>query len=149
MAELTAGPGTQVTLHFALRLENGDLVDSNFEAQPAVFVVGDGNLLPGFEEAVCGLMAGDRTIINVPPEKAFGQPNPNNVQQVPRESFSADFELSIGLVVGFSDAAGAENPAVITDFDDDSVTVDFNHPLAGKSILFEVQIIEVLPAITH
>lgn len=149
MTDLVVGPNTQVTLHFALKLENGELIDSNFASEPATFVFGDGNLLPGFEQALIGLQVGDEKTLSIPPEKAFGLPNPNNVQTLPRDNFSGEFELALGLVVGFSDASGAENPAVITAFDDATVTVDFNHPLAGKTISFNVAIIAISPAITH
>ncbi|WP_018276679.1 peptidylprolyl isomerase [Teredinibacter turnerae] len=149
MKALPIGPNTKVTLHFALKLGTGDVVDSNFEADAAQFTVGDGNLLPGFEEVLFGLIAGDEKTFVIPPEKAFGQPNPNNVQDVKREEFAADFPLEVGLVIGFSDAAGAENPAVIRSFDDQTVVVDFNHPLAGETITFDVRIIDVAPVVTH
>ena len=140
--ELRIGQNTQVTLHFALRLENGDTVDSTFEKAPATFKVGDGNLLPGFEAAIFGFKAGDRKTVQILPENAFGQPNPQNVQIMPRSQF-AGMELSEGLLVIFNDAANTELPGVVKVFDDEPVTIDFNHPLAGKTLSFEVQIFEV------
>ncbi|AHF69526.1 MULTISPECIES: FKBP-type peptidyl-prolyl cis-trans isomerase [Pseudomonas] len=140
--ELRIGQNTQVTLHFALHLENGDTVDSTFDKAPATFKVGDGNLLPGFEAAIFGFKAGDRRTVQVPPENAFGQPNPQNVQIIPRSQFQG-MELSEGLLVIFNDAANTELPGVVKKFDDELVTVDFNHPLAGKTLNFEVQIFEV------
>ncbi|GFM58098.1 MULTISPECIES: FKBP-type peptidyl-prolyl cis-trans isomerase [Pseudomonas] len=142
--ELRIGQNTQVTLHFALHLENGDTVDSTFDKAPATFKVGDGNLLPGFEAAIFGFKAGDRKTVQVLPENAFGQPNPQNVQIIPRSQFQ-DMELSEGLLVIFNDAANTELPGVVKKFDDELVTVDFNHPLAGKTLNFEVQIFEVKP----
>ncbi|MGB8975357.1 MAG: peptidylprolyl isomerase, partial [Pseudomonas capeferrum] len=76
------------------------------------------------------------------PENAFGQPNPQNVQIMPRSQFT-DMELSEGLLVIFNDAANAELPGVVKAFDDAQVTIDFNHPLAGKTLSFEVQILDV------
>ncbi|MDE1168119.1 MAG: FKBP-type peptidyl-prolyl cis-trans isomerase [Pseudomonas sp.] len=142
MTEQRIAQNTEVTLHFALHLENGDTVDSTFDKAPAVFKVGDGNLLPGFEAALFGFKAGDKRTVVVPPENAFGQPNPQNVQIMPRSSFQ-DMELSEGLLVIFNDAANTELPGVVKVFDDAQVTVDFNHPLAGKTLNFEVEIIEV------
>ncbi|WP_249671588.1 FKBP-type peptidyl-prolyl cis-trans isomerase [Pseudomonas abieticivorans] len=142
MTEQRIAQNTEVTLHFALHLENGDTVDSTFDKAPAVFKVGDGNLLPGFEAALFGFKAGDKRTVVVPPENAFGQPNPQNVQVMPRSSFQ-DMELSEGLLVIFNDAANTELPGVVKVFDDAQVTVDFNHPLAGKTLNFEVEIIEV------
>ncbi|UVE18491.1 peptidylprolyl isomerase [Pseudomonas sp. LS44] len=145
MTELRIGPDKEVTLHFALSLESGDVVDSTFEKQPATFKVGDGNLLPGFEHALFGLKAGDKRTLQVEPENAFGQPNPQNIQVMPRSQFQ-DMELSEGLLVIFNDAANAELPGMVKSFDDAQVTVDFNHPLAGKTLSFEVQIIDVKAA---
>ena len=145
MTELRIGPDKEVTLHFALKLANGDVVDSTFDKQPATFKVGDGNLLPGFEVALYGFKAGDKRSLQIEPENAFGQPNPQNVQVMPRSQF-ADMELSEGLLVIFNDAANAELPGVVKAFDDAQVTVDFNHPLAGKTLSFDVEIIEVRQA---
>ena len=85
----------------------------------------------------------------VPPEDAFGQPNDNNVQQLPRGQFDDDIELEIGLVFSFADAGGGELPGMIISFDDEEVTVDFNHPLAGRTILFDVLVHRVEPAELH
>lgn len=76
MTEQRIAQNTEVKLHFALHLENGDTVDSTFDKAPAVFKVGDGNLLPGFEAAIFGFKAGDKRTVVVTPENAFGQPNP-------------------------------------------------------------------------
>ena len=142
MTDVRIGPDKQVTLHFALKLDNGDVVDSTFDKNPATFKVGDGNLLPGFEQAIYGLKAGDKRSLPISPEQGFGQGNPQNVQVMPRSQFQ-DMELSEGLLVIFNDAANAELPGVVKAFDDNQVTIDFNHPLAGKALSFDVEIIEV------
>lgn len=144
MSKLPIGKATQVTLHFAIKLESGEVVDSTFDKQPATFKVGDGNLLPGFEQALFGLQQGDRRSLVIAPEQGFGQPNPQNVQVMPRSSFAA-MELSEGLLVIFNDAANTELPGMVKDFDETSVTMDFNHPLAGKQLTFDVEIIAVEP----
>jgi FKBP-type peptidyl-prolyl cis-trans isomerase SlpA len=142
MTDVHIGPDKQVTLHFALKLDNGDVVDSTFDKNPATFKVGDGNLLPGFEQAIYGLKAGDKRSLPISPEQGFGQGNPQNIQVMPRSQFQ-DMELSEGLLVIFNDAANAELPGVVKAFDDNQVTIDFNHPLAGKALSFDVEIIEV------
>ena len=142
MTDTRIGQNTEVTLHFALHLENGDTVDSTFDKAPAVFKVGDGNLLPGFENALFGFKAGDQRKLSIAPENAFGQHNPQNVQVMPRSQFEG-MELSEGLLVIFNDAANTELPGVVKAFDDNQVTIDFNHPLAGKTLSFEVQILDV------
>ncbi|WP_372865583.1 peptidylprolyl isomerase [Spongiibacter sp.] len=136
------GPGTEITLHFALLLEDGSEVDSTFERQAARFVFGDGNLLPGVEAKLQGLKAGDKQLLQLAPEDAFGQRNPANIQRMPRSQFG-DMELSEGLMLNFADAAKAELPGVISAIGEEQVEVDFNHPLAGRSLGFRVEIIDV------
>jgi FKBP-type peptidyl-prolyl cis-trans isomerase SlpA len=141
--------GMQVTLFFALRLPDGEVVDSNFQQVPATFIVGDGNLLPGFERALMGMVSGERKLYVIKPENAFGQHNPNNLQKIERRLFSSDLNLETGLVVNFADAQNVELPGVISAVDENWVTVDFNHPLAGQAIEFDVHIITVQPATSH
>ncbi|MDX2353986.1 FKBP-type peptidyl-prolyl cis-trans isomerase [Stutzerimonas xanthomarina] len=144
MSEQRIGPDMQVTLHFSLSLENGERVDSTFDKKPATFKVGDGNLLPGFEQQLFGLKAGDKRTFQIAPEQGFGQHNPQNVQTMPRSQFEG-MELSEGLLVIFNDAAKTELPGVVKAFDDRQVSVDFNHPLAGKALTFDVEIFDVKP----
>jgi len=141
--------GTRVFLNFSVSLEDGSEVDTNFGSDPVDFVVGDGSLLPGFERVIFGMSAGERHMFTVSPENAFGQPNDNNVQYLPRDQFDEDLELEIGLVFSFADASGGEVPGMIIAFDEDEVTVDFNHPLSGRTILFDVLVHRVEPAELH
>lgn len=141
--------GTRVFLNFSLSLEDGEEIDSNFGADAVSFAVGDGSLLPGFERLLFGMRSGERHVFAVPPENAFGQPNENNVQQIDREQFDEDIELEPGLVCSFSDAGGGELPGMVVGFDDSIVTVDFNHPLAGRTILFDVHVHRVEAAELH
>ena len=136
-------------LNFSVSLEDGSEVDTNFGGDPVDFVVGDGSLLPGFERRLFGMSAGQRQMFTVPPEDAFGQPNETNVQYLPRDQFDEDTELTIGLVYSFADAGGGELPGMIISFDDEEVTVDFNHPLAGRTILFDVLVHRVEAAELH
>jgi len=139
--------GTKVTLHFALVLEDGDVIDSNFETAPATFTVGDGNLLPGFESTLIGLENGDEREFTIPPEEAFGQHNLQNVQRVDRSNFDQQ-ELEVGAMFSFQNGDG-ELPGVIIEFEDEEILVDFNHPLAGKNIIFQVKIMDITPQSLH
>ena len=132
-----------ITLHFSIALENGDLVDSTFERDAPSFSYGDGSLLPGFEKRLIGMNAGEKQVFRIPPEDAFGQPNPANIQEFKRDSFSPDTELAEGLVLSFADAQKAELPGVVKSFDENYVEVDFNHPLAGHTLSFTVEIVSV------
>ena len=139
--------GTSVTLHFSLALENGHIVDSNFEGNPATFSVGDGNLLPGFESSLLGLEVGDEREFIISPENAFGQHNAQNVQAVDRGNFD-ESELEIGSILSFQNGDG-ELPGVIIELEENQVMVDFNHPLSGKNIVFQVKIVEINPERVH
>lgn len=143
MSELPITRGCEVSLHFALKLEDGEVVDSNFGRSPARLVIGDGNLPPSFEAVLLGLCAGDKKIAAILPEKAFGMPKRSSIQMIPRAVFKQDMVLEEGLVVSFSDAANSELPGVIRSLGTESVEVDFNHPLAGRQLQFEVEILEV------
>lgn len=138
--------GNQVTLHFALKLNDGQVVDSTFDKEPATLVIGDGNLPEGFENLLLNLETGAKQSFTIPPEEAFAQKNPNNIQQMKRSEFGPDMELEVGLMVSFADANGAELPGVIKEIEDNLVIVDFNHPLAGEELTFDVEIINVAEA---
>ena len=141
---ITIEQGTKVTMSFSLALENGELIDSNFDTEPATFVLGDGNLLPGFEIPLQGLKAGDQGEFIISPENAFGQRNPENIQQLGRDNFDQE-SLNVGDVFSFQNGEG-ELPGVVIEVGDNLVRVDFNHPLAGRNIIFKVNIIEVSPS---
>ncbi|BFM08996.1 FKBP-type peptidyl-prolyl cis-trans isomerase [Halioxenophilus aromaticivorans] len=149
MSEITIGPGTRVTLHFALKLDNGDVVDSTFEGKPATFEVGDGNLLDGFERAIFGMGSGSKATVLIKPEDGFGQRNPENIQEIPRSEFDPSIEMAEGLMLAFADAQNSEMPGVVAHFDEQTVAVDFNHPLSGRDIHFQVEILDVVPVTTH
>ena len=142
-AGLAIQTGCQVTLHFSLKLCNGELIDSTFNARPAQLLVGDGSLPAGFEQYLTGLRAGQQATFSVAPEHAFGERNDNNVHTFARSHFASGMELARGMIIGFGDAGGGELPGVVKSYNELSVLVDFNHPLAGKTVLFEVSIISV------
>ncbi|MCG8672182.1 MAG: peptidylprolyl isomerase [Pseudomonadales bacterium] len=137
------GEGKRVTLHFSVSLMDGSIVDTTKEKDPATFSVGDGSLLPGFEQALFGLKAGDKRSIFLQAQQAFGEHNEKNVQHMQRERFS-EMDLEEGLVLSFSDPGGGELPGVVTSVSDSIVVIDFNHPLAGNDLTFDVEIINVV-----
>jgi FKBP-type peptidyl-prolyl cis-trans isomerase SlpA len=147
--DVPVSEGTRVYLNFSLSMEDGSEIDTNFAGDPVDFVIGDGSLLPGFERLLFGMSAGQRHIYTVTPEDAFGMPNNSNVQEVALDQFDDDAELEPGLMFYFADAGGGEVPGLVVGMDDDWVTVDFNHPLAGRTILFDVLIHRVEAAELH
>lgn len=139
MAAVPIGPGTRVRLNFSIRLATGELVDSTGE-HGAEFEVGDGNLPPGFEQALFGFSAGAKESIDIPSDKGFGSREQANIRVMSRADFPRDEDLSRGLMFSFADQKSTELPGVIVDVEGDEVSVDFNHPLAGRDLVFEVEI---------
>lgn len=134
---------SSVTLNFELAMEDGSVVDSTFERSPATFHYGDGNLLPGVEKKLLGMQAGEKQTFQLNPEDAFGQPNPANIQRVDRASFARDMALEPGMVISFADAQKAELPGVVQSVGESEVVVNFNHPLAGRTLRFTAEILAV------
>ena len=139
------GPNVKITLHFSIQLADGELIDStrgsSSDKAPATFVYGDGNLLPNIEKLLLGLKEGDSRSFVLPAKKAFGEYNPENEQAIPRTQFADGMELQVGLLIGFADASGGELPGLVKSINEQFVLIDFNHPLAGKEIIFEAEII--------
>ncbi|MCF9033734.1 FKBP-type peptidyl-prolyl cis-trans isomerase [Acinetobacter nectaris] len=137
--------GAHVELHFSVALENGVEIDNTRQHDaPVELTIGDGNLLPGFEKALYGLRAGDRRTVHLPPEDAFGPWNPENVQTFDTVKFEE--RPTIGHLIEFEDKAKSSLFGVVKAVGDDITEIDFNHPLAGKNISFEVEIFKVTPA---
>ncbi|XOV82195.1 MAG: peptidylprolyl isomerase [bacterium] len=139
------GPDSTVTLHFSLLQMSGKEIDTTRNGKPATFTMGDGSLLPGFEAVLLGKKAGFAEQIVLPASEAFGEKNPANVQLIKRDRFArmdGGQPLEEGLVVSFQ-APDGELPGVIVAVFEDTVKVDFNHPLSGSDIIFDVSILAV------
>ena len=142
--EIRIQDGAQVELHFSVAIENGVEIDNTRgRDEPVSLVIGDGNLLEGFEKALFGLRAGDRRTVHLPPEDAFGPWNPENIQIFDTVKFEQ--RPIIGHMIEFEDKAKASLFGVVKSVNEDSTEIDFNHPLAGKNITFEVEIFKVTP----
>ena len=111
--------------------------------KPAKLFMGDGSLTENFERRLLGLQAGDEKSFELAPEDAFGQPNPDNIYYVDRSKFGADTPAEVGTIIAFTQPDGTELPGLVREVAGDSVTIDFNHPLAGQRVTFEVEILEV------
>ncbi len=131
---------SKVVLHFSLALENGEVIDSNYDSEPVEMVIGDGNMLPGFEAELLGCIADQEKEVKIISENAFGVHNKDNIQYFTQNVFSDDCDLQEGIVIAFTDKSGSEVPGVVKKVSDEKVEVDFNHPLAGKDIYFKFKI---------
>lgn len=133
-----------VTLHFTIKMQDGSVADSTQNmGKPAKFIMGDGSLSENFEQCLIGLQSGTQKSIELKAEDAFGMPNPDHIHYMDRAKFVGDAEVEVGTVMAFSGPDGMEIPGIITDIAGDSVTVDFNHPLAGQDVTFDVEILSV------
>lgn len=135
--------GSRVTMHFSLKLADGMPVESSFDDEPVEFIVGDGSLDKGLELALIGLRAGDRQSLNLMPGQAFGERDEGALQTLARDRFPTDMQLEPGQIIGFSGEDGEEIAAAVVEVGADGVKVDFNHPLAGREIVFDVEILAV------
>ena len=139
------GPGSTVIFHFDIKLSDGSAAESTrVHNKPAKLQMGDGSLSPAFEAQLSGMAAGDKRTFTLAPEDAYGMPNPDNIYYVDRSKFSADAPAKVGMIVGFAMPYGSELPCLIREVVGESVTVDFNHPLAGQTLTFNVEIVQVI-----
>jgi FKBP-type peptidyl-prolyl cis-trans isomerase SlpA len=138
-------PGSTVTLHLRILLEDGSEALSTFGEDPVELVMGDGTLQPGLELALYGLKPGEEQTLKLMPEQAYGLRDPGLIQHLPRTDFGSDFEPETGQIVAFQLPDGDETAGTILDVEEGRVEVDFNHPLAGHAITFSVEILEVSP----
>ncbi len=142
MANISAN--SEVVMHFTIKLEDGSVADSTqTSGKPAKLVMGDGSLTDNFEKCLLGLTEGEKASFTLGPDDAFGQSNPDNIQHMDRSQFAGDIPLEEGTIVAFAGPGGQEIPGVITEVSGESVTVDFNHPLAGQNVIFDVEIVSV------
>lgn len=137
--------GSKITLHFSLRLTDQQLIDSNFDNSPVTLVLGNGDMLPGFERVLLGKKAGDTVEALIPAAQAFGVINPDNQQRFPHFQFPPDIALSEHLMIEFADASGYKQAGRVTHVGKQYVEIDFNHPLAGRDIVFAAAIHQVEP----
>lgn len=135
--------GNKVKIHYTGTLEDGTVFDSSEGKDPLEFEVGTGQVIAGFDEGVIGLKKGDKKTINIPADKAYGQYDEKRMGEYPRANVPKDMELKVGAKMFLQSPEGGVALATIKEIKDDVVVLDLNHPLAGKDLTFEVEVIEV------
>ncbi|MHA6310142.1 MULTISPECIES: FKBP-type peptidyl-prolyl cis-trans isomerase [Pantoea] len=137
-----------VLVHFTLKLEDGSTAESTrANGKPALFRLGDGSLSAALEQALLGLKAGETKQFTLAPEEAFGSVSPDLIQYFSRRDFIDAGEPEVGAIMLFTGMGGSEMPGVIREVSGDSITVDFNHPLAGHRVQFDIEVLEIDPAL--
>ncbi len=142
----TAKQGNSVKVHYHGTLNDGTVFDSTYEESPMDFTLGEGEIIPGFEEAVEGMDEGEKKNITVEPERAYGEYNEQGVVQVPRENLPEDIQPEEGMMLQLNTPEDQVVYVTVTEIDDQNVTLDANHPLAGKTLNFDIELVQINPA---
>ena len=139
----TAEKGNTVKILFSIRLDDGSVVGTSSEQSELTFTLGQRKILKSLEEGVIGMKVGDLKKISISPEQGYGQYNKDLVLRVDREEFPPDVELKAGRTVQYQNRDGERVNLVVNDVDENTVTVDGNHPLAGLDLIYEVKVIAI------
>jgi peptidylprolyl isomerase len=146
-----AKEGDKVKVHYTGRLEGGEVFDSSecaeqecgCDAGPLEFTVGEGEVIPGFDKAVVGMNEGESKTLTIPVEDAYGMRNEEMVVEVERSHVPADMTPEVGMRLEVTQEDGREFPVVITEVTETHVTLDANHPLAGRDLTFDITLVEI------
>ncbi len=138
--------GDTVTVEYEGRFESGEVFDSTSHgdhSHPLTFKSGNSEVVKGFDDAVFGMKKGEEKEIVIKPEEAYGQPNPKLIQKIPRTKLPLSQEPKPGLILMLRSQSGHQIPARITAVDNTDITIDLNHPLAGKTLIFKIKLTEI------
>lgn len=136
-------PGDTVRIHYTGTLFDGATFDSSQGRDPLEFVVGSGQIIPGLDTALPGMSVGDKKTVEVPADQAYGHPDPNARQAVPRAEIPADIPLDLGTQLQVQTPQGQVMPVTVVDVTETEVTLDANHPLAGRDLTFAIELVAI------
>ena len=140
---LLAKIGDEVSVHYTGKLVDGTVFDSTVGEDPLVFTLGEGDIIDGFEEGVLNMTVGEKKTVTLPPEKAYGERDEEMVVKVPRTEMPSDLEFEVGDELEVTDEDDELILVVVADMDEDSVTLDGNPPLAGQTLIFDLELIRI------
>lgn len=138
-----AKAGNTVKVHYTGTLEDGTVFDTSREREPFEFKLGEGTVIPGFDEAVTGLEVGETTTISIEPEDAYGEVRDEMMLPVAKEHVPENMEPEVGMQVQLQTQSGQQVIARIVNVEDDKILLDANHPLAGKTLNFDIELLEI------
>ena len=139
-----AKQGDTVKIHYTGKLADKEVFDSSVNREPLEFKIGDGKIIPGFEKAVLGMTPGESKTVNISPEKAYGPHHKELVVDVERSRLPDDLKLEVGRHVQIRQPNGGTIQAKVTSMSESKITLDANHPLAGKVLTFDIKLVEIL-----
>ena len=135
--------GDTVKVHYHGRLDDGTTFDSSQGREPLQFEVGTGLVIPGFDNGVLGMAVGEKKTLTIVSDDAYGPVDPNRVVEFPKANFPEGLKPEIGMQLNMTAETGEEIPVVITDIKEEVVVLDANHPLAGQTLIFDVELVEI------
>lgn len=135
--------GDKVKVHYTGKLDDGTVFDSSVDREPLEFKLGEGQMIAGFEKAVTGMETGDSVTANIPSNEAYGDRKKEMMVEVPRKDVPNNIDPQVGQQLAIQQADGNSLPVVVTAVEEDRIVLDANHPLAGKDLTFEIQLVEV------
>jgi peptidylprolyl isomerase len=142
-AIMAAKTGDTVKVHYTGILRDGTTFDSSREGEPLEFKLGERMVIPGFEDGILGMNAGDSKRISIPVNEAYGEHNNDLVTVVPRSQVPSNIDLTVGMFLAVRSPEGDIARALVLDITDTEVTLDLNHPLAGEDLIFDIELIEI------
>ena len=136
--------GDVVKVHYTGKLTDGEQFDSSKGREPLEFIVGAGQMIKGFDNAMTGMSVGERKTINISPEDAYGEKNEEAIIEFPRENVPASMPLEVGMKLELRSENGQPIPVTIDDIREDIIVLDANHTLAGKELVFDIELVEIV-----
>ncbi|MCH8896873.1 MAG: peptidylprolyl isomerase [Chloroflexi bacterium] len=138
-----AKKGDKVKVLYTGKLEDGSVFDSSGGDSPLEFTLGQGQVIPGFDQGVLGMEPGESKVLNIPVDQAYGPHNPDAVFEIDRSELPPDIPLEVGLRMQGNQPGGRVAEITIVEFDDAKVKMDSNHPLAGQALTFDIQLVAI------
>ena len=136
--------GDVVRVHYTGTLTDGSQFDSSVGRNPLEFTVGAGQMIAGFDAGVLGMVVGDKKTLQIDPDNGYGQSNPEAIIEFPKTNVPEGMELEVGMQLNLQNEYGQPVPVVIIELREDLVVMDANHSLAGKDLIFEVEVVEIV-----
>jgi len=135
--------GDKVKVHYHGKLTDGTTFDSSEGREPLEFQVGKGDVIPGFDEGVTGMAVGDKKTVTIPAEEAYGPVQEEMIMEFPIDRFPPEMKPEVGMQLNLSDQNGEQFPVIVADVKEEVVILDANHPLAGKDLVFDLELVEI------
>ena len=140
---MSVQPGNTIKIHYHGRLNDGTVFDSSNGRSPLEFTVGAGSVIKGFDEGVKGMAVGDKKTIEIPFVDAYGPEDPSMIIEFPKDRLPEDLHPEVGMQLNMNNASGEQFPVVVTEVTADAVVLNANHPLAGKDLIFDLELVEI------